>query len=221
MPELDPMKRWTLIWMVYATPLMTLTTDLGLSIRVSMFEHVDWCQWLGPLPRPPGMCEGRDWWRWPMGVIAKGIPRSCQGLFTSMSLGYPLSVFNKNSTINVCFGTSICVRSWCNWRASCVDSKTKQKNRKNQPGKLEILQLNQRWNCDHKPTLMLSPSCKGPYNWSQNCGKWYNYSTAPKRNLNMDRSALQIWCSGRICRMRGGLVHNIIIIPPALSLPLL
>jgi len=28
--------------MVYATPLMTLTTDLGLSIRVSVFEHVNW-----------------------------------------------------------------------------------------------------------------------------------------------------------------------------------
>jgi len=28
MPELDPMKRW-LTWTVYATPLMTLTTDLG------------------------------------------------------------------------------------------------------------------------------------------------------------------------------------------------
>ena len=37
MPELDPMKR-RLTWTVYATPLMTLTTDLGLSIRVSMFE---------------------------------------------------------------------------------------------------------------------------------------------------------------------------------------
>jgi len=34
-----------------------------------------------------------------MGVIAKGIPRGCQGLFTPMSLGYPLSVFNKNSTL--------------------------------------------------------------------------------------------------------------------------
>jgi len=41
MPELDPMKR-RLTWTVYATPPMTLTTDLGLSIRVSMFEHVDW-----------------------------------------------------------------------------------------------------------------------------------------------------------------------------------
>ena len=34
-----------------------------------------------------------------MGVIAEGIPRGCQGLFTPGSLGYPLSVFNKNSTI--------------------------------------------------------------------------------------------------------------------------
>jgi len=34
-----------------------------------------------------------------MGVIAKGISRGCQGLFTPVSLGYPLSVFNKNSTL--------------------------------------------------------------------------------------------------------------------------
>jgi len=34
-----------------------------------------------------------------MCVIAKGIPRGCQGLFTPVSLGYPLSVFNKNSTL--------------------------------------------------------------------------------------------------------------------------
>ena len=34
-----------------------------------------------------------------MGVIAEGIPRGCQGLFTPVSLGYPLSVFNKNSTL--------------------------------------------------------------------------------------------------------------------------
>jgi len=32
-----------------------------------------------------------------MGVIAKGILRGCQGLFTPVSLGYPL--FNKNSTL--------------------------------------------------------------------------------------------------------------------------
>jgi len=34
-----------------------------------------------------------------MGVIAKGIPRGCHGLFTPVSLRYPLSVFNKNSTL--------------------------------------------------------------------------------------------------------------------------
>ena len=34
-----------------------------------------------------------------MGVIAEGIPRGCQGLFTIVPLGYPLSVFNKNSTL--------------------------------------------------------------------------------------------------------------------------
>jgi len=39
MPELDPTKR-RLTWTVYATPLITLTTDLGLFIRISMFEYV-------------------------------------------------------------------------------------------------------------------------------------------------------------------------------------
>ena len=34
------MKR-RLTWTVYATPLMTLTTDLGLSIRVSMLEQIE------------------------------------------------------------------------------------------------------------------------------------------------------------------------------------
>ena len=60
---------------------------------------VTWDWWLRPLLRSPGMGEGRDWWGWPMGVIAKGIPRGCQGLFTPVSLGYPLSFFNKNSTL--------------------------------------------------------------------------------------------------------------------------
>jgi len=50
MPELDQKKR-RLTWMVYATPLMNLTTDLGLSIRVSMFDMStgDWDIFLGPL----------------------------------------------------------------------------------------------------------------------------------------------------------------------------
>jgi len=34
-----------------------------------------------------------------VGVIAEGILRGYQGLFTPVSLGYPLSVFNKNSTL--------------------------------------------------------------------------------------------------------------------------
>ena len=38
-----------------------------------------------------------------MDVIAKGIPRSYQGLFTPVSLGYPPSVFNKNSTLRQSF----------------------------------------------------------------------------------------------------------------------
>ena len=124
MPELDPMQR-RLTWMVYATPLMTLTTDLGLSIRVSIFEHVD--LWLGPLPRSPGMGEGGDWWSWPMGVIAKGIPRGCQGLFTTASLGYPLSVFNKNSPLKTSFVhwtwpiNLMPTRSWSpNWQSAVI-----------------------------------------------------------------------------------------------------
>ena len=43
-----------------------------------------------------------------MGVIAKGIPRGCQGLFTPVSLGYPLSVFNKNSTLKPFNGAWFC-----------------------------------------------------------------------------------------------------------------
>jgi len=74
-----------------------------------MFEHVDW--WLRPLPRSPGMGEGGDWWSWPMGVTAQGIPRGCQGLFTPVSLGYPLSVFNENSTLNWTENFELC-SSW-------------------------------------------------------------------------------------------------------------
>jgi len=34
-----------------------------------------------------------------MSVIAEGLLRGYQGLSTPVSLGYPLSVFNKNSTL--------------------------------------------------------------------------------------------------------------------------
>ena len=37
-----------------------------------------------------------------MGVIAEGILRGCQGLFTPVSLGYPLSVFNKKIYSQMC-----------------------------------------------------------------------------------------------------------------------
>jgi len=82
--------KWRLTWTVYATPLMTLTTDLVLSIRVSMFEYVDW--WLGPLPGSPGMGEGGDWCSWPMGVIAEGIPRGC--FIHTIVLGIPTISFH-------------------------------------------------------------------------------------------------------------------------------
>ena len=63
MPELDPMKR-RLTWTVYATPLMTLTTDLGLSIRVSLFEMStgDWDLFLGPLKWARAETGGADRW---------------------------------------------------------------------------------------------------------------------------------------------------------------
>jgi len=50
-----------LTWMVCTTPLMTLITDFGLSTRVSMFEHIDWDLFLGPLPRSSRIREGGDW----------------------------------------------------------------------------------------------------------------------------------------------------------------
>jgi len=54
------------------------------------------------------------------GVIAKGIPRGCQGLFTPMSLGYPLSVFNKNSTLKVLLKKLISPVRIPDWSESCV-----------------------------------------------------------------------------------------------------
>jgi len=55
---------------------------------------------LGHLPRSPGTGEGGDWWSRPMGVKEKGTPRVChrECKKTPASLGYPLSVFKKNST---------------------------------------------------------------------------------------------------------------------------
>jgi len=64
MLELDPTKR-RLTWTVYATPLITLTTDLGLSIRLSMFElreTGDWDIFLGPLEWARAETGGTDRW---------------------------------------------------------------------------------------------------------------------------------------------------------------
>jgi len=84
---------------VYATPLMTPTTALGLSIRLSMFElreTGDWDIALGPPERARAETGGADQW-----LLNR---RECSGFarvdkVTSASLGYPLSVFNKNSTL--------------------------------------------------------------------------------------------------------------------------
>ena len=78
---------------------MTPTTDLGLSIRLSMFElreTGDWDIFIGPLERARAEIGGADLW-----VLKR---RECLGLarvnqVTSASLRYPLSVFNKNSTL--------------------------------------------------------------------------------------------------------------------------
>jgi len=78
---------------------MTPTTALGLSIRLSMFElreTGDWDIFLGPMERARAETGGADQW-----VLKR---RECSGFarvnkVTSAFLGYPLSVFNKNSTL--------------------------------------------------------------------------------------------------------------------------
>ena len=78
---------------------MTPTTALGLSIRLSMFElreTGDWDIFLGPPERARVETGGADQW-----ALKR---RECSGFVrgnkvTSASLGYPLSVFNKNSTL--------------------------------------------------------------------------------------------------------------------------
>ena len=66
-----------LISTVYAAPLMTPTTDLGLSIRLSIFElreTGDWDPFLGPPERARAETGGAN-----QRVKAKGILRVCQG----------------------------------------------------------------------------------------------------------------------------------------------
>jgi len=61
MPE--PTHKRQLISTVYATPLMTHATDLGLSIGLSMFELRETCEWdifLGPPERARAETGGAD-----------------------------------------------------------------------------------------------------------------------------------------------------------------
>jgi len=88
MPE--PAHKRQLISTVYATPLMTPTTNLGLSIRLSMFElreTGDWDIFLGPPERARTETGGADQW-----VLKRrelpGVARVNK--VTSVSLGYPL-----------------------------------------------------------------------------------------------------------------------------------
>jgi len=81
------------------SPLMTPTTDLGLSIRLSMFElreTGDWDIVLGLPERARVETSGSDQCvlkRRELPVFAR------VNKVTSASLGYPVSVSNKNSTL--------------------------------------------------------------------------------------------------------------------------
>jgi len=59
-----------------------------------------------------------------MGVIAKGIPRGCQGLFTPVPLGYPLSVFNKNSTLK-----DVAIELLAVWQHNKLKTKNQKRNK--------------------------------------------------------------------------------------------
>ena len=61
----EPAHKRQLTSTVYATPLMTPTTDLGLFIRLSMFElrgAGDWDIFLGPPERARAETGGADQW---------------------------------------------------------------------------------------------------------------------------------------------------------------
>jgi len=77
--------------MVYATPLMTLTTDLGLSIRVSVFEYVrlvtgtsSWVSWNG---RGRRLVELTD------GCYSEGDSQGLPGFIHPRVLGIPTISF--------------------------------------------------------------------------------------------------------------------------------
>jgi len=99
----DPAHKRQLISTVYATPLMTPTTALGLSIRLSMFELREtgsWDTFLGPLERARAETGGAD--QWVSRLKRRALPGFARvNQVTSASLRYPLSVFNINSILKV------------------------------------------------------------------------------------------------------------------------
>jgi len=104
---------------------------LGPVQRLSMFElreTGDWDLFLDPLARARAETGGADQW-----VLKRrelpGVARVNN--VTSASLGYPLSVFIKKSTLKQT--NTNCVHSWCTWRASCVHSTPKTKQNKGIP----------------------------------------------------------------------------------------
>ena len=99
MPE--PAHKRQLTSTVYSSPLMTSSTDLGLSIRLSMFELReigDWDIFLGPPERARTETGGAD--QWVTVLTQREFPGFARvNKVTSTSLGFPLSVLNKNSTL--------------------------------------------------------------------------------------------------------------------------
>ena len=97
MPE--PAHKRQLTSTVYAAPLMTPATDLGLSICLSMFElreTGDWNIFLGPLERARAETGGAGQKVFKQREFP-GFARVNK--VTPASLGYPLSVFNNNSAL--------------------------------------------------------------------------------------------------------------------------
>jgi len=97
MPE--PAHKRQLTSTVHATPLMTPIMDLGLSIRLSMFELRESCDWdifLGPPEWARAETGGADQWV----LKQRELPGFARvNKVTSASLRYPPSVCNKNSTL--------------------------------------------------------------------------------------------------------------------------
>ena len=87
MPELDPMKR-RLTWTAYATP---LTTDLGLSIRVFMFEYVRLVT--GTSSKVPWNGRGRRLVKPTDGCYSEGDSQGLPGFIQPRVLGIPTISF--------------------------------------------------------------------------------------------------------------------------------